>query len=46
MISDKQLKELIESCSMVEFEYGVFEASLEDLKEFAERIIDIYENQE
>lgn len=46
MINDKKLKEILESCNMVEFEYGVFEASLEDLKEFAERIIDIYENQE
>ena len=36
---------MAEQCSMVEFEHRIFETSINDLREFAELVIDLYENE-
>lgn len=42
-LSPKQIKNLAEESSMMEFEPDIFEASIEDLQKFAELVIEQYE---
>jgi len=46
MFTAKQIKSLAEQCSMAEFEKDVFEASVEDLAEFARKVVDLYDGEE
>jgi len=43
MFTSKQIKKLAEECSIAEFEKDIFEASVEDLAEFARKVVDKYE---
>ena len=43
-MNNKQIKELAEECGLIEFEENFFEANIDHLKIFAEKIIELYEN--
>lgn len=45
-MNEKPIKQLAESCGFMEFENNIFECSVDDLKLFADKVIEIYEDYE
>ena len=42
-LTNKQITTMAEQSSMMEFEHGIFETSIDDLREFAGLVIEAYE---
>lgn len=45
-LTNNQIINMAEQCSMVEFEHRIFETSIDDLREFAELVIEHYESED
>jgi formyltetrahydrofolate synthetase len=43
-LNKKEIEELAEKCGMAQYEANFFEVSVEDLQDFAERVIERYES--